>query len=62
MAREKSIIERKPFGFRLDSELIKSLKILAIEQNRAVNGLLEESVQDLVKKYRNGNGKRKKVV
>lgn len=59
MAREKSNIERKPFGFRLDLELVKTLKILAIEQNRAVNELLEESVQDLMKKYR--NGKRKKV-
>jgi predicted transcriptional regulator len=59
MAREKSVSERKPFGFRLDSELVKSLKILAIEQNRAVNEVLEESLQDLVKKYRNGNGRRK---
>lgn len=59
MSREKSVIDRKPFGFRLDSELVKSLKILAIEQSRAVNELLEESLQDLVKKYKNGSSKRK---
>jgi hypothetical protein len=35
------------------------LKILAIEQNRAVNMLLEESIQDLLKKYT--DRKKKKV-
>ena len=59
MAREKSGVTRKPFGFRLDFELVKTLKILAIEQNRAVNVLLEESIQDLLKKY--SDRKKKKV-
>jgi predicted transcriptional regulator len=57
MAREKSHAARKPFGFRLDFDLVKMLKILAIEQNKAVNMLLEESIQDLLKKYSEG-GKR----
>lgn len=59
MAREKSGAARKPFGFRLDFELVKVLKILAIEQNRAVNVLLEEAIKDLLKKYT--DRKRKKV-
>ena len=52
IAKEKSNIIRKPVGFRLDFELVKMLKILAIEQNRQVNVLLEESIQDLLRKYK----------
>ena len=52
MARKKTDVGRKPFGFRLDLELVKTLKILAIEQNKAVNMLLEESIRDLLSKYR----------
>jgi hypothetical protein len=50
MAGEKSNVIRKPVGFRIDFELVKMLKILAIEQNKKVNGLLEEAIQDLLRK------------
>lgn len=35
----------------LDRGLIKSLKILAAQQDKKQNDLLEEAMQDLLKKY-----------
>jgi len=35
----------------LDRELIKNLKILAAKQEKKQNDLLEEAMQDLLKKY-----------
>ena len=35
----------------LDAELIKNLKILAAKQDKRQNDLLEEAIQDLLKKY-----------
>ena len=35
----------------LDRELIKGLKILAAKQEKNQNDLLEEAMQDLLKKY-----------
>ena len=35
----------------LDRELIKSLKILAAKQEKKQNDLLEEAMQDLIKKH-----------
>ena len=34
-----------------DAELIKNLKILAAQQDKRQNDLLEEAIQDLLKKY-----------
>ncbi len=45
--------ERKPFGFRLETEIVKKLKVLAVKQEKAVNVLLEEAIRDLVMKYQN---------
>ena len=36
---------------RLDEENLKKLKILAIERGVRQNDLLEEAIQDLLKKY-----------
>lgn len=54
MARNKSQVERKPFGFRLDTELVKKLKITAVNKGKAANILLEESIRDLMEKYEKG--------
>ena len=35
----------------LDRELIKNLRILAAKQDKRQNDLLEEAIQDLLKKY-----------
>ena len=44
--------ERKVFSTRLDQDLIKELKHLAVDEGRALNDLLEEAIQDLLKKYK----------
>jgi predicted transcriptional regulator len=43
--------ERKVFSTRLDQDLVKELKHLAVDADRALNDLLEEAIQDLLKKY-----------
>ena len=43
--------ERKVFSTRLDQDLIKNLKHLAVDEGRALNDLLEEAIQTLLKKY-----------
>ena len=43
--------ERKVFSTRLDQDLIKELKHLAVDEGRALNDLLEEAIQDFLKKY-----------
>jgi NRPS condensation-like uncharacterized protein len=44
--------ERKVFSTRLDQDLIKELKHLAVDEGRALNDLLEEAIQALLKKYK----------
>ena len=41
------------YNTRLEKELIKEFKILAIRQEKRQNELLEEAIQDLLKKYKN---------
>jgi predicted transcriptional regulator len=43
--------ERKVFSTRLDQDLIKELKHLAVDEGRALNDLLEEAIEALLKKY-----------
>jgi predicted transcriptional regulator len=44
-------MKRKPFGTKLNPELIKALKYLAVELEKPINYLLEEAIIDLLKKY-----------
>jgi len=39
------------YNTRLEKDLIKEFKILAIKQEKRQNQLLEEAIQDLLKKY-----------
>lgn len=39
------------YNTRVDEELIKKFKILAIIQDKRQNQLLEEAIRDLLKKY-----------
>lgn len=52
MAREKSTIERRSFGIRLNPALVKELKILAAQRETQVNLLLEEAIRDFLEKCR----------
>ena len=42
---------RKNYNTTLRIDLIKDIKILAAEKDVRVNGLLEEAIRDLLKKY-----------
>jgi len=43
--------DRKPFTTSLDVTLLKSIKKLAIDLDKSVNDLLEESMSELLQKY-----------
>ena len=43
--------ERKMYNTTLDKELLRKLKILAAQLDKRQNGLLEEAIRDLLKKY-----------
>jgi Ribbon-helix-helix domain len=43
--------DRKTYNTTLKIDLIKKLKILSAEKDRRQNDLLEEAIQDLLKKY-----------
>ena len=45
--------QRVPYNNIFDAELIRNLKILAAELDKRQNDLLEEAIQDLLKKYGN---------
>ena len=44
-------IKRKKFNTTLREDLIKKMKILAVQKDVNVNDLLEQAIQDLLKKY-----------
>jgi hypothetical protein len=50
---------RSPYNTTLDNDLLKQLKILSIEMNKRQNDLLEEAIQDLLKKYEAPKTKKK---
>ena len=41
------------YNTRLEKDLIKQFKILAIKQEKRQNDLLKEAIRDLLKKYEN---------
>ena len=42
---------RKPLSTKIENELQKEIKKLAIDEERPLNDLLEEAIRDLLKKY-----------
>jgi hypothetical protein len=46
-------LERKNYNSTLRVGLIKKLKFLSVEEDARVNDLLEEAIEDLLKKYKN---------
>jgi predicted transcriptional regulator len=42
---------KKVFSTRIDKDRIKELKYLAVDTDKSLGNLLEEAIQDLVKKY-----------
>ena len=47
-----STMAKITYNTRMEEELIKEIKILAIKQGKRQNVLLEEAIKDLLKKYK----------
>ena len=45
--------KRKQIAFRVDPELVKELKILAVRNDTTITDLFIEAANDLLKKYAN---------
>jgi hypothetical protein len=45
--------KRKMYNTTLDVDLLREIKILAAQSDLRQNDLLEEAIQDLLKKYKN---------
>ena len=45
--------KRKMYNTTLDVDLLREVKILAAQLDQRQNDLLEEAIQDLLKKYKN---------
>ncbi len=43
--------ERKMYNTTVDVDLLRKLKVLAAQMDKRQNDLLEEAIQDLLKKY-----------
>ena len=44
--------DKKVFSTRLDDDKIKALKHLAVDEEKSLGTLLEEAIEDLLKKYK----------
>lgn len=49
------MVNKKVFSTRVDENRIKDLKHLAVDTGKSLGNLLEEAIQDLVKKYEKKN-------
>jgi len=49
------MVKRIIYNNSLNAELMKKIRILAARMEKRHNDLLEEAIQDLIKKYKNHN-------
>ena len=49
--------KKKTFSTRIEEERLKTLKHLAVDEDKSIGTLLEEAIDDLIKKY--GKNKRR---
>ncbi len=52
MPRPPAPEQRKQYGLRLRIRLMRELRHLSVDQDKNLNDLVEEGIQDLLKKYR----------
>lgn len=45
--------EKKVFSTRIDDDLMKKLKHLAVDEDQSIGALLEEAIRDLLKRKEN---------
>jgi hypothetical protein len=46
-------MDRRPLSTKIENELQKEIKKLAIDLERPLNDILEEAIRDIIKKYKN---------
>jgi len=51
--------DKKMFATRIDNELLKRLKHLAVDEECSIRELMEKAVEDLLNKYQPGSKKEK---
>ena len=44
--------KKKTFSTRIDAVSLKALKHLAVDEDKTIGVLLEEAIEELIKKYR----------
>ena len=49
--KKNNLAKRKFYNITLDYDLIRQIKILAAQLDRRQNELIEEAIQDVLKKY-----------
>jgi predicted transcriptional regulator len=42
---------KKTFSTRIDADRLKALKHLAVDEDKSIGTLLEEAIDDLIRKY-----------
>jgi predicted transcriptional regulator len=47
--------QKKTFSTRLDINFLKALKHLAVDEDKSIGVLLEEAIDDLIRKYKKKN-------
>ncbi len=50
--------KKKTFSTRIDAERLKALKHLAVDEDKSIGVLLEEAIDELIKKYETVKGLR----
>ena len=43
---------KKTFSTRIDDKRLKALKHLAVDEDKSIGVLLEEAIEDLIRKYK----------
>jgi predicted transcriptional regulator len=46
-------MDRKQVSFRIEPDIIKRLKFIALEQDRSLTDLFLEAIKEILKKYEN---------
>jgi predicted transcriptional regulator len=49
--------KKQMYNTTIDTDLTKEIRILAAQLDKRQNNLIEEAIQDLIKKYKNDNTK-----
>ena len=50
--------KKKVFTARINEEYLKKIKHLAVDEDKSIGSLLEEAIEELLKKYEKKTGKK----